>query len=200
MKNLYLIFLTIFIFTLADNNFLFGKDTSEKQVKVREKNTIQEDANEIQNVEKNRKQWIHEQREKRLKQKNAIKNAESADNSKDPNKALGKAHQMHLRAIGAQLANEQAKYLERQAKLDRIIKLAEDKGNTKLQEKAEKLKLREKQRYEQMTQRLNDRKQKIEQLKQSDAPEKAKKELREIHRERMVEIDKPDFNSVSSDD
>ena len=71
----------------------------------------------------------------------------------DEQKAKGKGHQKQLAAVESKLQREQAKHLNRTARLNRLRELAEEKGDPKILERVDKLIAKEQQRYERKIQK-----------------------------------------------
>jgi hypothetical protein len=83
-------------------------------------------------------------------------------------KARGKGHQQQLKALEKQMLREDAKHNKRAARLQRILDLAKEKGDTKAVERVTKLMGREQQRYEGKHQRMVERRGRIEQFGEAE--------------------------------
>jgi hypothetical protein len=99
------------------------------------------------------------------------------------------------------MAKEQAKHLERQAKLDRMKKLAQEKGHDKQAAKVDELMARETARHERKMQKLADKTQNIEQRSEKGAGElekaKGKKKVKGPDKSRPKTDDDDDEDKES---
>jgi len=89
------------------------------------------------------------------------KKAAAQDKGKAAEKALGKEHQQQLAALRKQLLHDQAKHLERMARLERIRQLAGKEGDSKIIERVNKLIADEQKLYDRKHKDMLAREQKI---------------------------------------
>jgi hypothetical protein len=82
---------------------------------------------------------------------------------RDINEAVARGPQLRQRmtAIEQQITNEEAKHCERIARLGRIRELAQQQGDAEMVTKTDKVLEEEKQRYEMITQRMEQRKERV---------------------------------------
>ena len=82
---------------------------------------------------------------------------------RDINEAVARGPQLQQRmtAIEQQITNEEAKHRERIARLGRIRELAQQQGDAEMVSKTDKVLEEEKQRYEMITQRMEQRKERV---------------------------------------
>jgi hypothetical protein len=79
-------------------------------------------------------------------------------------KRAGKGHQQQLAAFERQMRREEGKHNRRAARLQRLLTLANEKGDPKIIERVKKLMDKEQQRYDRKLRRSQDRRQKMLQL------------------------------------
>ena len=82
---------------------------------------------------------------------------EKAKENKKDAKAKGKEHKQQIAAFEKQLARENAKHLERVARLERIKQLAGEKDNTRMVEKVNQLLEKEQKRHDKKLAKINQR-------------------------------------------
>lgn len=176
MKKIVFAIVTVLLLTLAvENVFAQGKGRGKAQTNKKLEQKKQEKAK--QNIQDNKAKTedtakdVKEQTKGQLKKESqeAADKAGVKKKSEDAKKAPAEAHKRQLAAIKEHIGRQKEKHLRRQAKLERIIELARKKGKDELAEKAQQLKQKEQQRYEFMTKRMEARKQKVMQLRKTDA-------------------------------
>lgn len=220
MKKIAIILTVTLVYLLSAQNIFAqgkGKDAADKGQAVKEdkQKDRAQDEERMKKAQQSRDELLKIGAMKRADANEIAKGKPSGqaqkeikqgkDKSEQPEQALGRAHQMQLRAIEDQLNHEQAKYMERQARLDRIMQLAKEKNNPQLVQKAEELQQKEKERYEKMTQRLSSRRQRtLERGQRPDSKEYTRERVMQAERERIkaVESEKEqqDPNNVISED
>jgi len=101
-------------------------------------------------------------------------NAPLGKNIAEANQNLGR-----LTAIEQQLSQAEAKHRDRLARLNRIRELAQQQGNTEAVAQADKLLEEEQKRYDMVTQRMEHRKNRVEEFSKKAATEKDKRKIGE---------------------
>jgi len=92
----------------------------------------------------------------------------------DANAPAGQ-HQQQLTAIEQQMSHEQAKHMDRLARLKRIRELAQQQGDTETLARVDKLLGQEQHRYDAKTQRMTHRKDRVVEFSEKAAQDKSKK-------------------------
>jgi hypothetical protein len=92
----------------------------------------------------------------------------------DANAPAGQ-HQQQLTAIEQQMSHEQAKHMDRLARLKRIRELAQQQGDTETLARVDKLLGQEQQRYDAKTRRMTHRKDRVVEFSEKAAQDKSKK-------------------------
>jgi hypothetical protein len=106
-------------------------------------------------------------------------------------KAKGKNHAQQLEAMRKQTEHEQAKHLERQARLQRIRQLAQQKGNDKLVAKVDELMAKENARYERKMRRLSEKAADRQQRAEKAAPQPDKEKTKAGDEKAKTQEDNP---------
>jgi len=164
-----------------------GKDKAEsaeekvkagQQEAARVKEQAKEKAKEAEQAAAKAKQKGKTAEEEIAKEKGkaaADKKAAAQDKGKAAEKALGKEHQQQLAALRKQLLHEQAKHLERKARLERIKQLAVKEGDSKTIARVDKLIADEQKQYDRKHKDVSAREQKILKLGTEGLSEEAMK-------------------------
>ncbi|MHC4220860.1 MAG: hypothetical protein ACYST9_00440, partial [Planctomycetota bacterium] len=103
-------------------------------------------------------------------------------------------------AIKKQFTHEEAKHLQRKARLEQMRELASEEGNTEAVERIDKLISKEQQRYDRKKQTMQERQQKILQLVEEDVDEKkGKGKGKGKSKEKSKDNDKDDDEEVEKE-
>jgi len=146
------------------------------------------DSNQ-QSKDKNEQRRIAERRAERARDANQPTGATLEEKG-----VSGDMRNRQLRAVGKQIAREENKHRERLAKLNRIRELAQQTGDTKILERADKLVEKQMQRYDVRSQRMQTRQKKILDFAKKEADVNKPVDLNAvgISIEEMQEEDKSD--------
>ncbi|MHC4075752.1 MAG: hypothetical protein ACYSRR_00475 [Planctomycetota bacterium] len=194
MRNIITLFTLIFVL-LADCPTAFAKDrgkgkpigrdsrrreaTQQKRgKKPKDKPARDDDRQERKVQDEDSKEDANKPRPERkakAKRKQEPNQPPAKDKQKAKAKAKGKTHQQQLKAIDDQIAHEEAKHLERKARLERIRQLAEEENNQETIDRVNKLIEKEQHRHDRKITKLKQRKRKIQQRaetqKEKEQPE-----------------------------
>ncbi|MFA5554457.1 MAG: hypothetical protein WCZ89_10500 [Phycisphaerae bacterium] len=220
MKKIAIILTLTLIYLLsAQNIFAQGKDKDAadkgQAVKENKEKDRAQDEERMKKAQQSRDELLRIGTMKRADSNETAKGRPSGkaqkelkqgkDKSEQPEQALPRAHQMQLRAIEDQLNHEQVKYMERQARLDRIMQLAKEKNNPQVVKQVEELQQKEKERYEKTTQRLHSRRQRtLERGQRPDREEYTRERVMQAERERIEAVEREkaqqDPNNITAED
>jgi len=155
-----------------------GEQDKEKQEREREQRKI------LRKKQEKIREMIRKARARSKTGRDANKPPSTIKGVREPDQAAegdigkGKGHRQQLEALKKQMLHENAKHLQRVARLNRIRELAAEENSTKVVEGVDKLLEREQRRYDRKWQRMQERQQKVPPLTKKSLSDEAQKVIK----------------------
>ena len=157
MKKIIISMLVLFV-VLSSSSSVFAKGRGRGAVRQNRQSTVVRNQNIARQKSEAAKKDLETEKRKTETERQRLR-AEKGKSAE--NITRGKGHQQQIRAFEKQMLHEQAKYLQRKARFNRIRELAMKKGNTDVLERLRTLEEKEQGRYNKKHKRMMERMQQL---------------------------------------